>query len=241
MSLRPRLLAVDCATIPASIALLDGDVTVCELVHDDDRRADAWLGTAIERCLAESGVEFDGLDGFAAAVGPGAFTGIRVGIATCLGLAAPLGLPVAGVRTLDALATIGRAASDVVAACIDARRGQVYAALYGPEADEFSLPILPLWGPQVCDPEEFARRLATQAPGALVCGSGAPLIAAHGEIRIAGDVLPLAAALGSLASRAWTGDGEQRRWPPPAPVYLRPPDARPPRNPLRDRRPQGSI
>jgi len=236
MSLRPRLLAVDCATIPASIAVLNGNVTACELVHDDDRRSDAWLGTAIERCLAESDLGFDGLDGLAASVGPGTFTGIRVGIATCLGLAAPLGLPVAGVRTLDALATIGRSESDLVAACIDARRGQVYAALYGPEAGAFSLPLKTLWGPQVCDPGEFARRVAAQEPRPLVCGSGAPLIAAHGDFRLAGDVLPLAAALGSLASRAWTRDREPPRWPAPEPVYLRPPDARPPLNPLRNRR-----
>lgn len=236
MSSRPRLLAIDCATIPASVAVLTGSVTAHELVQDNDLRSDAWLGTAIERCLAESDINVDDLDGLATSVGPGTFTGIRVGIATCLGLAAPLGLPVAGVRTLDALATIGRSEFDVVAPCIDARRGQVYGALYHLESAGFSLPLEPLWGPKVCAPGEFARRISANVPQALVCGSGAPLLPAYTKFQLTHDILPLAAAIGLLASRSWQEDGKQTQWPAPEPVYLRPPDAQPPRNPLLARR-----
>ena len=234
MSSRPHILAVDSATIPASVAMLRGTLKPHQLVQDNDLRSDAWLGAAIGRCLAESKVEIDALDGIATSVGPGTFTGIRVGIATCLGLAAPLGLPVVGVRTLDALATIAHSESDVIATCIDARRGQVYGALYGPERSEFSLPIEPIWGPNVCDPEEFALLISAKQPQALVCGSGTPLVVPHGEFRVALDTFPLATAIGSLASRTWKNCRKQPQWPAPCPVYLRPPDARPPRNPLRD-------
>ena len=236
MSLRPRLLAVDSATVPASVAVLLGTGDGIDLVHDDGRRADAWLGTAIEQCLVESGVGIDDLDGLVTTIGPGTFTGIRVGIATCLGLAAPLGLPVAGVRTLDALAAIGRARCEVVAACIDARRGQVYGAIYGADAGGFSLPLETVWGPEVCDPEIFARRIAALESKALVCGNGAPLLSPHGHFDVAGDVGPLAAAAASLASRSWPEDASKPAWPAPEPAYLRPADAKPPRNPLRDRR-----
>ena len=88
MSSRPHILAVDSATIPASVAVLSGTLKSHQLVQDNDLRSDAWLGAAIGRCLAESKVEIDALDGIATSVGPGTFTGIRVGIATCLGLAA---------------------------------------------------------------------------------------------------------------------------------------------------------
>ena len=234
MSSRPRILAVDCATIPASVAVLSGTLETQKLVQDNDLRSDAWLGTAIGKCLTESNVGIGDLDGLAASVGPGTFTGIRVGIATCLGLAAPLGLPVVGVRTLDALATIARSESDVIAACIDARRGQIYGALYGPEPSKFSLPLEPIWGPNVCDPEEFARLISAKEPRALICGSGTPMVASHGTFHVAGDRFPLATAIGSLAARTWKPCGNQSQWPSPRPVYLRPADARPPRNPLRD-------
>ena len=94
MNSRPRILAVDCATIPASVAVLRGTLETQELVQENDLRSDAWLGAAIGKCLAESNIGIADLDGLAASVGPGTFTGIRVGIATCLGLAAPLELPV---------------------------------------------------------------------------------------------------------------------------------------------------
>ena len=234
MSSRPRILAVDCATIPASVAMLSGTLEVRKLVQSNELRSDAWLGAAIGRCLAESKIEIDALDGLATSVGPGTFTGIRVGIATCLGLAAPMGLPVIGVRTLDAIATLAHSKSDVIAACIDARRGQIYGALYGPKSPEFSLPLDPIWGPNVCDPEEFALLISTKAPQALLCGSGAPMVASHGNFHVSDDIFPLATAIGSLAARTWDHWRNQSQWPSPHPVYLRPADAKPPRNPLRD-------
>lgn len=239
MSQHPRLLAIDCATLPASVAIVTHEHTLAESAHDDDRRSDAWLGGAIEACLARASLSIEQLDGFAVSVGPGTFTGIRVGIATALGLAAPHGLPVAGIITLDALALIGLRQADLVAACIDARRGQVYAAVYAPPETSSTLPLAPEWGPTVCGADDLPTHLA---PGAgddggprdlLTMGSGAPLLAERAGFESADGPLPLAASVGHMALRGWpAGTDAPLDWPPAAPLYLRPPDATPPRNPL---------
>jgi tRNA threonylcarbamoyl adenosine modification protein YeaZ len=253
MSDSPLLLSVDCATLPASVALLDGSGVLLEMAQDDERRADAWLGLAVERCLGERGVGAGDLDGVAVCVGPGMFTGIRVGIATALGLAAPRGLPVTGVTSLDALAHIGARRTDVVAPCIDARRDQVYAALYAassratgagdPAADAGISSLTAVWGPAVCSPRHFAAAIAAQSTAVLALGSGAALLGGGddaptalttgGELRLVTDPLPLAGAVGEIALARWPAPGEPPPdWPAPEPLYLRPPDAKPPRNPL---------
>ncbi len=239
MSQHPRLLAIDCATLPASVAVVTHDGTLAESVHDDDRRADAWLGAAIEACLGHASLDIDRIDGFAVSVGPGTFTGIRVGIATALGLAAPVALPVAGILTLDALALIGLQRAELVAACIDARRDQVYAAVYTPPETSSNARLVPVWGPTVCGPEELPTRIARDtgydvgSTTLLTIGSGAPIWAGRTGVEVADSTVPLAAAVGHMALRGWpAGTDTPLDWPPAEPVYLRPPDATPPRNPL---------
>ena len=239
MSQHPLLLAIDCATLPASVAVVTHVGTLAESVHDDDRRSDAWLGSGIESCLARASLSIDHIDGFAVSVGPGTFTGIRVGIATALGLAAPHGLPVAGIITLDALALIGLRQADLVVACIDARRGQVYAAAYARSETPNTLPLAPEWGPTVCGPDDLPTHLTPGAgddvgpPGLLTLGSGAPLLAPRAGSESADGPHPLAAAVGHLALRGWpAGTEAPLDWPPAEPLYLRPPDAIPRRNPL---------
>lgn len=231
---QPRvLLAIDCATVPASVACLSDDAVEAELVHDGSQRADAWVGTAVTECLAAAGRSPADLRGLAVSIGPGTFTGIRVGIATALGLAAPSALPVAGVTTLEALADIGLQRAGRVVACIDARRDQVYAAIYEQPSRGDTATLTPSWGPAVCAPAEVTAALADDAAGAtLALGSGAPLLAAR-NLEIDGAPIPLAAAIGRLAMRGWPPAGaEPIDWRPPEPLYLRPPDTRPPHNPL---------
>ncbi len=253
-----RIVAIDCATLPASVAVIGTDGTGCVVVHRDEQRADAWIGPAIEACLDECGAELATIDGFAACVGPGTFTGIRVGTATALGLAAPNGLSVCGVRSLDALALLGAdQSSGLIAACIDARRGQVYAAIYkGIGATDGPL-LDPDWGPRVCDPQEVLQRISEHQEQPLIIGSGAAcLAAADATLEASSDAaldagnavseannaalevaVPLAGAIGRLALRGWPNEGDDPpNWPAPHPVYLRPPDARPPRNPLLEAR-----
>jgi len=108
------------------------------------------LFAEIGKLLGAIGVSLDQIDCFAAAVGPGTFTGVRMGITCAMGLAEALGKSVCGVSNLEALAEFGM--GPLRAVTIDARRGDIYAAVYGPEGAL----IVP---ERVCTPDEFRAAL----------------------------------------------------------------------------------
>jgi tRNA threonylcarbamoyladenosine biosynthesis protein TsaB len=156
----------------------------------------------------------------AVGLGPGSFTGLRIGIATARGLGTSLGLPVSGVCTLDALGRgmgEGGVPGDRLAV-LDARRGEVFAALYSARGER-------IWEPLVCRPEELEQRVAALPVPPPAAGSGAVRfrheLARHG-VRIADDADPVhriaARHLCALGAAAEAGG-------PLAPIYLRPPDA----------------
>ena len=121
-----RVLAVDTATEACSLALLSGDEVICRFAEGGLAHAQQVLGM-VEAVLAEAEVSLSMLDGIAASIGPGAFTGVRISVAVAQGLAFGAGLRVAPVTTLEALASqvLGRGAGRVLA-CLDARMGEVY-------------------------------------------------------------------------------------------------------------------
>jgi tRNA threonylcarbamoyladenosine biosynthesis protein TsaB len=164
--------------------------------------------------MADAGVGFDALDRIGVTVGPGSFTGLRVGLAFAKGLAAALDRPVVGVSTLDALAASVEDAP-AVAALIDARRGQVYARFWRGGA--------PVGPAEALTLEAAAARIGELAPGAVLVGSGAALFPdiASGLIRRPLDG-PASEALARLAATA------DPALAPAAPLYLRAPDATPP-------------
>ncbi|OWR22805.1 UGMP family protein [Brevundimonas diminuta] len=176
------------------------------------------LGGLARDAAAEAG-GFGGIDRIGVTVGPGSFTGLRVGLAFALGLGAALDRPVVGVSTLDALAA-SVPAKGMVAAVIDARRGQVYARLFRDGAPLGEAEALPL---------ETARDRILAAAGdarSTLIGSGAALLAETFP-ELAGAVLhplpaptPEAVAALTLAADPATS--------PPQPLYLRAPDATPP-------------
>jgi tRNA threonylcarbamoyladenosine biosynthesis protein TsaB len=108
------------------------------------------LFAEIDRLLKRCNIRPDQIDCFAAAVGPGTFTGVRVGMTCAMGLAEALGKPICGVSNLEALAEFGT--SSMRAVTIDARRGDIYAAVYGREG----MIVVP---ERVCTPEEFQASL----------------------------------------------------------------------------------
>ncbi|MBW2673511.1 MAG: tRNA (adenosine(37)-N6)-threonylcarbamoyltransferase complex dimerization subunit type 1 TsaB, partial [Deltaproteobacteria bacterium] len=127
-------LAVDTSLRTASVALLEDDDIRAELfVHTGRNHAEVLL-PSIERLLASVGIEKTQIDLFAVTVGPGSFTGLRVGTSTVKGLAFVLQKPVVGICTLDALALNVAHADPRTAICpmVDAGRGEVYTALYLP-------------------------------------------------------------------------------------------------------------
>lgn len=149
------LLALETATRSLSVAVLRGGECVAEETATAGRSAAEVLLPAIDRLLDRAGLDPGGLGGFAISVGPGSFTGLRVGIATLKGLAFGSDIPVAAVSTLAALARGAPEGEGPVVALLDARRGEVYAAAFrarGAEPD----PRLP---EGVYTPAELAARL----------------------------------------------------------------------------------
>jgi tRNA threonylcarbamoyladenosine biosynthesis protein TsaB len=123
-----RILALDTTSEYGSLALVeDGQAIAEESLHSPEGFSQI-LFSRLSELLAENGWKLDEIDCFAAAAGPGSFTGVRVGLAAAKGLAEALSKPVVAVSNLEAVASFGSAA--LRAAVIDARRGQVYGAVY---------------------------------------------------------------------------------------------------------------
>jgi tRNA threonylcarbamoyladenosine biosynthesis protein TsaB len=122
------LLSIDTTTEMGSIALVEADRVVEEIpIHSPDGFAHVVF-QAVEELLARHGVKLADLDGFAAAAGPGSFTGVRVGLTAVKGLAEATGRKVVAVSNLQALAWFGTRALRAVV--LDARRGEIFGAVY---------------------------------------------------------------------------------------------------------------
>lgn len=177
---------------------------------------------------------WEAVDLLAVGLGPGTFTGVRVGIATARGLGLSLGLPARGVCTLDALARGIRQAADSpvpsgdmatkrnssVLAVLDGWRGEVFAALYAADGTR-------LWEPGVYRPEDLGERVAGLEEAPPAAGSGAVRFRqelARDGIPIADDSDPAhrVAARHVCALAAAAGEEDRDGL---APIYLRPPDA----------------
>ena len=203
------VLGLDTCLAACSVAVIDGERVLAHASQAMTRGHQESLAPMAKAVMAEAGVAFAQLDRIGATVGPGSFTGLRVGVAFAKGLASALAIPAVGVGTLKALAA---EASGLVAAIIDARRDQVYLQLF--DAGEA------LMAPDVLPIGAATARLAELAMGQpmTLVGSGAPLLA---------DAAP--------GARILTPEGCDARWvarlaagrspTPIRPLYLRPPDA----------------
>lgn len=123
-----RILALDTTREFGSIALLEAGTVIDEVLIHSPEGFSPILFDRISRLLDAHGWTTDMVDCFAAASGPGSFTGVRVGLAAVKGLAEGAGKPAIGVSNLQALAGFG--SKPLRAAVIDARRGEVYGAVY---------------------------------------------------------------------------------------------------------------
>lgn len=123
-----RILAVDTTGYFGSIALVEGTATVEELLLHSPEGFGHLLFPAIERLLGRHGWNISSIDCFAAAAGPGSFTGVRIGLSAVKGLAEGACRPAVAVSNLMALAELGSAR--LRAPVLDARRGEIYGAVY---------------------------------------------------------------------------------------------------------------
>jgi tRNA threonylcarbamoyladenosine biosynthesis protein TsaB len=176
-----RILAFDTATPATAVALSGIGEPVFTARHDPspgERPGHATrLLPLVARVMERAGIDWAGVDRIAVGVGPGTFTGLRIGIATARALARARSLPLVGVSTLQslALARPGRdtvpAGLDAVLAVLDARRGEVFAASWRmDEAGEFDSALLL---PRALAPEALAEQVAPLGPTLLAIGDGA--------------------------------------------------------------------
>ncbi|MFC8200209.1 tRNA (adenosine(37)-N6)-threonylcarbamoyltransferase complex dimerization subunit type 1 TsaB [Streptomyces sp. NPDC060006] len=209
------LLALDTATPAVTVALHDGTSVVAASSQVDARRHGELLLPAVDRVLAEAGLRLDAVTGVVVGVGPGPYTGLRVGLMTADTFGLVLGVPVYGLCTLDGLAyAAGDALADgpfVVAT--DARRKEVYWARYADSRTRLTEP-------------------AVDRPGDLDIG-GLPAVGAGALLYpdtfkdARGPEYVSAAALASLAAERLAAGEELEA---PRPLYLRRPDAQVPKN-----------
>jgi tRNA threonylcarbamoyladenosine biosynthesis protein TsaB len=227
------LLGIDTSTAASAACVLRSDGEVFEVAPEPAallaRPAHAReLMPGVAEVMERSGLDYADLEAIAVGVGPGTFTGLRIGIATARALASANGLQVRPVSSLAALAagieteTGGADDTPSLLAVIDAKRGEVFTAEYAPGGDR-------RWGPLALRPEELAERVRTDGVGPLAAGDGSVrfrgVLEAAGIIVMPDDsrahvvralhVCRLAAAVPGVAPQAVLPD------------YLRAPDAKP--------------
>ena len=211
--------ALDTATPNPALALSGDEGPIAEL----------WLGhapgggrrvlEAAHHLLGAAGVPVHGIDEIVVGIGPGGFTGIRIGMATAMGLGQARGIPVYGASSLEALAVGGalaRQGDELIAAVIDARRREVFAAVYAEGPDGALSEVV---APAAWAPGDFAAA-AVAAGASVLVGDGAALVPVTPGLRVApGDVAHRMSAL-ALVQRVRAAGPL-----PVQPAYLRLPDA----------------
>jgi tRNA threonylcarbamoyl adenosine modification protein YeaZ len=208
-----RVLAIETSGSTASVALvLPNGRSVQRSTAEPQRHAERLL-MLVEQCLAEASCSSAEIDRVAVGVGPGSFTGLRVGVALAQGIALGLGRPLIGVPSLLAMAHAGmsQAPGFNVVSVVDAHRGEVFAAAHAPDGS-------PLWGPLAVSasaaPEAIATRMADRrfvlaGVAARDCALGEPVVT---------DTNAQATWVGRLGERGTPGGDV-------VPLYARGPDA----------------
>ena len=202
-------------------------VVLAEGVHRESRSHTASLPLLVERVLGEAGLALEDVEGIAVSIGPGSFTGLRVGLALAKGLAFAGGLPLVGVPTLEALAWVADAEPGTsLCAALDARKREVYAALFTATAEGPSrlTPDLAL------SPAALAARLPR--PCTLVGDAGevyGDVLGAHANLLPFATHHPRGGVIARLGA-ARLAAGEAANAGTLEPVYVRPPDAELPRS-----------
>ncbi|WP_310719372.1 tRNA (adenosine(37)-N6)-threonylcarbamoyltransferase complex dimerization subunit type 1 TsaB [Streptomyces lydicus] len=210
------LLALDTATPAVTVALHDGTGILAESRQVDARRHGELLLPAVDGVLGEAGRKLDEVSEIVVGVGPGPYTGLRVGLVTAATFGAVLDVPVHGLCTLDGLAYASGLTEPFVVAT-DARRKEVYWARYADARTRLTEPAV-----------DRPADLADQVAGVPAVGAGALLYdTVFTGVRREGPEHQSAAALAALAAEKLAA-GEELL--PPRPLYLRRPDAQVPAN-----------
>jgi tRNA threonylcarbamoyladenosine biosynthesis protein TsaB len=135
-----RILAIDTTSESGSVGLIQDGSVVIELPMESAEGYSPVLFSYIQSALKATGWSLDSIGCFSAAAGPGSFTGVRVGLAAAKGLAEAIGQPIVAVSNLEAIAALGQ--SELRAPLIDAKRGEIYGAVYDAQLQAVSEPVV---------------------------------------------------------------------------------------------------
>jgi len=223
-----KVLALDTSTRRGSVALLQGRELLGELRLFSLQTHSSRLLRSIQFLLESVGWEQSDLQLLAAGVGPGSFTGIRIGLASALGMAQSLSIPFAGISCLDVFASTAPLICGRLGVVMDAQRSQVYYCEYEIENGKARACQRPaLWSPQALELRLKRRGLYLVSDGAA--GQFRSLrVGRHGWPRILEADPFLAAGIGRMAlskKRSWRSGHSLKA----EPLYIRPPDALRPR------------
>ncbi len=222
-----KILALDTATKSCSAALWRDGKVVAHRFRLMERGQAEGLAPMVAEVIGEAGEDIPGLDFIAVTIGPGAFTGLRIGLAAAAGYALAAGLPVLGATTLEVVAEgVGGEEADgrPLLVALDSKRHDIYIQVFSPLLKATGRPQAMMAG---------ALNAMVGSGPVLVAGAAAGV--ACRALRDAGvNAEPSAAAglpdafhLCAVAARMATESPPEPGTPPPRPLYLRPPDAKP--------------
>lgn len=220
-----KILAMDSAAASCSVALWQDDALKDQALKEMTRGHASELLPMVEALLAKNALSVSDLDAFAVTIGPGAFTGLRIGLSAARGFAVATKKPVIGVTTLEALNQGVTERPGPVLCALDAKRADLYAQVFARDGTALSEPVARL-------PEDLMSLIPPDAKTVTVCGDSFDrvknLLQSQGVTPICSEVrLPQACYVAEIAKeRAATVDGQAR----PSALYIRPPDAALPKN-----------
>ncbi len=175
-----KLLAIDTSTDYLSLAVMDGKNIVARIHRSEPRSHSSLLVPMVDEVLSKSGIKLKDLDGFSLSIGPGSFTGLRIGVTTIKGLALISNKPIVAIPTLDAIAENAKSFHGIICTVLDARKGKVYACIYSSDGNKIKRLSKVILAPvdellkllrrydEVLFLGDFAERMAPQLTGSRV-------------------------------------------------------------------------
>ena len=217
-----RILAIDTATSACSAAVWQEGGVAAQRFEAMSRGQAEALMPMVKDVMANAGAGFADLDLIAVTVGPGAFTGIRIGLAAARAMALSAALPILGVTTLEAVAHAQAVLDGPLLVALDSKREDVYVQI-------FDAARTPLIEPRATMPEDVPA-LLPEGPLAIAGDAAATVVAAIGAgavdlNRLHGPDIPEAAVVAGIAAARTEKQMLKQTLDAPAPLYLRPPDA----------------
>lgn len=160
------VLNIDTALETAAVSIAKDGVVMQHAVYAEQKDHAAWLHPAVNSLLQQTGILLQQLDAVAVSIGPGSYTGLRVGLSAAKGFCYALNIPLLTIGTLESIAeTVKEKAVDLVCPLIDARRMEVYAAVYDKNMTEIASPHA-----FIIDETSFSSFLSHRY--VLFCGNG---------------------------------------------------------------------